>query len=139
MSEEHVAALARWDCISLTTFRPSGAAIATPVWFVLEGPCILVWTFADRGKVKRIRRDPRVTVAPCTYRGRPTGAAFAATARLLPPSDGPRVQALLGQKYGLRKRLYDQVNAIQGVVRRHRSEPVYLEIMPTEKGHCDGC
>ena len=80
---------------------------------------------------------PRVTVAPCTSRGRPTGAAFAATAWLLPQSEGPRVQALLGQKYGLRKRLYDKVNAIQGVVRRRRSVPVYLAIMPAEKGHHD--
>lgn len=134
MSQEHVAALARWQCISLTTFRRSGAAVATPVWFVLDGECLLVWTFADRGKVKRIRTNPHVTVAPCTYRGRPTGAAFVATTRFLPESVGPRVQALLSQKYGLKKRLYNRVNAIQGIVRRRPCVPVYIEISAVASG-----
>ena len=133
MLDAHIAPLAREKCISLTTFRRDGSPVATPVWFVPDGDRLLVWTFADRGKVRRIRREPRVTVAPCTYRGAPTGDPFTATARTLPESEGPRVQMLLNKKYGPMKRLYDGVNAIQGLVRRHRGVPVYLEITATRK------
>jgi uncharacterized protein len=128
MIHEGVARLARAKCISLTTFRRDGSPVATPVWFVAEGDRLLIWTFADRGKVKRIRSDPHVTVAPCTYRGRPTGDPCATTARLLPGSAGPRVQALLREKYGAMKWLYDGVDALQGLMRRQRSIPVYLEL-----------
>jgi hypothetical protein len=36
--------------ISLTTYQGDGQAVATPVWFALEGTRILVWT---SGKAKR--------------------------------------------------------------------------------------
>lgn len=112
------ARLAHARCISLTTFRRDGSPVATPVWFVSDSDRLLIWTFADRGKVKRIRRDPHVTVAPC-----------AATARLLPACEGLRVQALLREKYGALKRLYDGVNALQGLMRRQRGIPVYLAVI----------
>ncbi len=134
MTDAHLAPLAREKCISLTTFRQDGSPVATPVWFVPDGDRLLIWTFADRGKVRRIRREPRVTVAPCTYRGTPTSGPFPATARTLPESEGPRVEMLLNKKYGLMKRLYDGVNAIQGLVRRRRGVPVYLEIIATRAG-----
>jgi len=130
----HIAPLTREKCISLTTFRRDGSPVATPVWFVPDGERILIWTFADRGKVKRVRSDPRVAVAPCTYRGTPTGDPFVGIARLLPESEGPRVQALLRKKYGPMKRIYDGVNAIQGFVRRRRSVSVYLEITAMPMG-----
>jgi PPOX class probable F420-dependent enzyme len=134
MSTERVAQLEREKCISLTTFRRDGSPVATPVWFVPDGDRLIVWTFADRGKVKRIRTNPQVTVAPCTYRGTPTGDRFAATAQLLPASEGQRVQALLNKKYGAMKRLYDAVNAMQGLIHRRRSLPVYLEVTAVAGG-----
>jgi hypothetical protein len=39
------------------------------------------------------------------------------------------VQALLREKYGAMKRLYDGVNALQGLIRRRRNVPVYLEVI----------
>lgn len=126
---ERDARLARTRCISLTTFRRDGSPVVTPVWFVSDGDRLLIWTFAHRGKVKRIRRDPRVTLAPCTFRGTPMSDPCAATAQLLPACEGPRVQALMREKYGAMKRLYDGVNAIQGLIRRRRSVPVYLEVI----------
>src|SRR5215218_1336099 len=52
--------------LSLTSFRRDGTGVATPVWFVEAGGRLLVETDASSYKVRRIRRDPRVTVAPCT-------------------------------------------------------------------------
>src|SRR5208282_790369 len=87
--------------ISLTTFRKSGVAVATPVWFGEEGDRLYVMTRSDMGKTKRIRNNPQVKVAPCTMRGKVTGAEFAATARLLPPEEHSRARATINQKYWL--------------------------------------
>ena len=54
--------LAAEKYVLLTTFRKDGRAVPTPVWAVRDGDALAVWTVSDAGKVKRIRRDGRVTV-----------------------------------------------------------------------------
>jgi hypothetical protein len=85
--------------ISLKTFRKSGVAVATPVWFGEEDGKLYVMTRSDMGKTKRVRNNPRVSVAPCSIRGKVTGAEFAATARLVPPEDHPRARQAINRKY----------------------------------------
>jgi PPOX class probable F420-dependent enzyme len=87
--------------ISLTTFRKSGAGVATPVWFGEEDGKLYVMTISKMGKVKRVRNNPQVQVAPCTIRGKVTGDQFAATARLLPPEDFARARKTITRKYWL--------------------------------------
>ncbi len=74
--------------VSLTTFRRTGDAVATPVWAAPDGADLVVWTRADSGKVKRLRHTSRVTVAPCDVRGNLQGRPVDAQARLLPPRSG---------------------------------------------------
>lgn len=106
-------ALATERYILLTTFRKDGRGVPTPVWFASEGDALYVYTGAGAGKVKRIRNGGRVTVAACNNRGtRVTGPTYAATARLLPASEGPRVDALLRRKYPLQKRLFEVAEAV---------------------------
>ncbi len=85
--------------ISLATFRKTGVKVATPVWFGEDGGKLYVMTRSDMGKTKRIRNNPRVTVAPCTIRGKVTGPEIAATARILPPAEHPRARQAINQKY----------------------------------------
>ena len=87
--------------ISLKTFRKSGVGVATPVWFGEEDGKLYVMTRSDMGKVKRIRNNPQVHVAPCTIRGKVTGEQFPATARLLPPQDFARARKTVTRKYWL--------------------------------------
>jgi PPOX class probable F420-dependent enzyme len=87
--------------ISLFTFRKSGAAVATPVWFGEDGDKVYVKTRNYSGKYKRIRNNPQVRVAPCTLRGKITGPEFAATARILLPEDWTRAQKIIEKKYWL--------------------------------------
>jgi PPOX class probable F420-dependent enzyme len=87
--------------ISLSTFRKSGIAVATPVWFGEQDDKLYVKTRSDSGKYKRIRNNPQVRIAPCTIRGKITGSDFAAVARILPPEDWPRASASVRQKYWL--------------------------------------
>jgi uncharacterized protein len=85
--------------ISLTTFRKNGAAVATPVWFGEDGGKLYVMTRSDMGKVKRIRNNPVVKIAPCTIRGKVTGPEFAAQARILPQPEHDRARRSINRKY----------------------------------------
>jgi hypothetical protein len=85
--------------ISLTTFRKTGAGVATPVWFGEDGDKLYVMTRSDMGKTKRIRNNPQVKVAPSTIRGKVTGAEFAATARILPPEEHQHAHQSINRKY----------------------------------------
>jgi uncharacterized protein len=99
--------------ISLTTFRKSGAAVPTPVWFAEGGSKLYVMTSDTTGKFKRIRNNSQVKVAKCTIRGRVTGPEFTGTARILPAADGERVRSLIRAKYWLARVpfLWRNVNA----------------------------
>jgi PPOX class probable F420-dependent enzyme len=93
--------------ISLETYRRNGQGVRTPVWFAADGPVLYVYTLASSGKAKRIRRDPRVSIAPCDARGRVTGAWLPARA-LIEDADGYQTgMRLLNQKYRPWKQLLD--------------------------------
>jgi uncharacterized protein len=87
--------------ISLATFRKNGVAIHTPVWFADENDKLYVMTRADSGKVKRIRANPVVKVAPSTVRGKITGHEFPGRARVLPEQDWAHARSLIRSKYWL--------------------------------------
>ena len=55
----------------LTTFRKSGAGVATPVWTVpVSDGRVGMWTGAGTGKYQRLRNNPHVTIQACTARGK---------------------------------------------------------------------
>jgi hypothetical protein len=87
--------------ISLMTFRKSGVAVPTPIWFGEEDDKIYVMTRSDSGKYKRIRNNPEVRVAPCSIRGKITGPEFGAIAHILPADDWPRARKTIQKKYWL--------------------------------------
>ncbi len=49
--------------ILLETFKQSGEAVNTPIWFVADGETLYIATGQEAYKVKRLRRDPRARVA----------------------------------------------------------------------------
>ena len=69
--------------VLLTSYRRDGTPVGTPVSLAVQGDRGFVRSPGTAWKVKRIRRDPRVEIAPCTPRGRPTGPSLPATARRL--------------------------------------------------------
>src|SRR2546430_16520615 len=75
--------LGREQCIALTTFRKTGEAVTTPVWFAESLGTIYVETHADAGKLKRLRHTARVTLTLCTYSGKVTGPVIGGHARML--------------------------------------------------------
>lgn len=93
--------LARENYISLCTFRKDGNAVPTPVWFAEHNGTLLVMTRDNSFKIRRIRNNPAVQVAPCSMRGRVTGPYQNAAAAILPPSEWPAARRLLARKYWL--------------------------------------
>ena len=108
----------------LTTFKRDGTAVPTPVWFGPAGDRLYVRSEADVGKVKRIRNDPHVRIAPASVRGKPLGPTTEATARLLPAGEAERAEAALAANYGLFRRVYERGGERMGV------DTVYIEVVP---------
>jgi PPOX class probable F420-dependent enzyme len=109
----------------LVTFRRSGEPVPTPVWFGLDAEgSLYAHTEADAAKVKRVRANPRVRVAPASVRGKPVGPLAEGTARLLPAADEARAERAIQANYGLGRRLYERMGGPLGV------EMVYLEVTP---------
>ncbi len=124
--------LRREQCIALTTFRKTGQAVTTPVWFAISLGTIYVETHADAGKLKRLRHTARVTLAPCTYSGKVTGSVSEGNARILTESqESTAASAALSKKYGLMRNLFHFVrNILRMLQRKANVDVVYIAIEP---------
>ena len=85
--------------VLLTTFRRDGAPVGTPVHIAVDGDRAFVRTFDTAGKLKRIRNNPEVELAPSTMGGTPTGPAIRARARLLDGDESAHAARLIARKY----------------------------------------
>jgi len=85
--------------ISLATFRKNGQPVLTPVWFGEVNDKLYVMTSSRLGKVKRVRNNSKVKIAPCTARGKVTGPEFSGVARILPLQDGPAARKAINRIY----------------------------------------
>jgi uncharacterized protein len=122
--------LARDNYISLTTFRKTGKAVDTPVWFAEQSGTIYVESGKNAGKIKRIRHTARVTLAPCTLSSKVTGPTVEGKARLLTGAQEiATAEAALSKKYGLTRRMYHfLMNVIRIVRRKPKGESDYIAI-----------
>ncbi len=126
-----VAELGRERFVSVTTYRRSGAAVSTPVWAVADGEDLLVWTPADSGKVKRLRNDSRVDLAPCSRRGAVAPDAPHVTGTAVIESDDAALAAAtraLASGYGAEYRIVTTLEKVVDVVRRRHTTRVVLRI-----------
>ncbi len=121
---DYFAAFAQYQYMNLVTFRKSGQGVATPVWFAHDGNCLFMLTQPLAGKIKRIRNNPRVHIAPCDARGNPLGAEIAAHARILADGETRRAEQAIRNKYGL---VYAAIR-IQAKLREQSMERIYIEI-----------
>jgi PPOX class probable F420-dependent enzyme len=95
--------------VSLTTFRRDGTPVPTAVWFAtLRDGRLAIVTDADSGKRKRLRNDPRCTVAACDVRGRVHGIEIGARAEVVEDPDGMSDGlAALAARYGMQWRAFN--------------------------------
>ncbi len=102
--------------LNLESFRKNGVAVRTPLWFAQDGDTIFVYSTADSGKAKRIRRDVAVRIAPCDMRGTVFGDWIAARAAPVTGAEYDRGMMLLDRKYWPWK-------AMLGLMARFRPRP----------------
>ena len=103
-----VDSLGQVQFVALTTFRQSGAPVATTVWVVRDGDSLVVTTTRGSGKVKRLRRDSRIELRPSGRRRFRTDDNYLATGRAQIVEDADEVRRChreFQSKYGLQFRI----------------------------------
>ena len=100
--------------LNLETFRKSGQGVPTPVWFAEDQGVLYVTTDVNAGKVKRIRNNGRVRVAPCNGSGGLLGEWVEAQARLATdPQVIEKVKRLFRRKYGLMVTMFETLGRLR--------------------------
>ena len=124
------ATLDKEKCMSLTTFRKTGEAVLTPVWFAESNGTIYVGTGVNAGKIKRIRHTERVTLAACTMSGKVTGSEIEGIARVVSELEEiSAAEAALAKKYGLTRNMYYFIlNTLSSIRRKPRMSDAYMAI-----------
>ncbi len=113
--------------VLLTTYKRDGTPIGTPVNIAVDGDRAFVRTFDTASKLKRIRNNPEVGVAPSTWRGRPTGPAIRARARVLEGEESAYAGRLLARKHPILHRfLVPLVHRLRG------NEKIHVELRPLD-------
>jgi uncharacterized protein len=126
-----VAEVARAKRTLLVTYRRDGTPVPTPVWAAEAEGVLYVRSERTAGKLKRLRNDPRMLIAPCTVRGRPLGAPLEASGRMLAAKEEPRAEQALASRYGFGRRLFEATMDLM------RVDMGYLEIVPGAWGEAD--
>ena len=101
--------------LNLETFKKNGQGVKTPVWFAADPSAKLdsddaklyIYTIGVSGKVKRIRNNPGVRIAPCNMRGDVDGDWVPARAEILSGIEAAHGMQLLNRKYLPWKQLLD--------------------------------
>jgi uncharacterized protein len=102
-----------FEYIRLETVKKSGQVVPTPVWFVVEDDMLYVRSYANSGKVKRMKNNPHVRVTPSDALGKPHGVTIDGTAIRTGGDMEIKISQLLYRKYGLMKMSFDLWGAIK--------------------------
>jgi PPOX class probable F420-dependent enzyme len=116
--------------VLLTTYRRDGTPKGTPVHIAVDGDRAFFRTWDTAWKLKRIRANPNVTIAPSTVRGEPTGPAIHARARVLSGEEAMHAAHALARKYPI---LHGIVIPLFHRLRRYRT--MHIELTPAEPSH----
>jgi PPOX class probable F420-dependent enzyme len=101
------AAFAGRKYLNLETFKKSGDGVKTPVWFAADPSASLdsaeaklyMYTIGVSGKVKRVRNNPRVKIAPCDMGGKTLGEWVEAQVQIVTGAEAQHGMLLLNKKY----------------------------------------
>jgi PPOX class probable F420-dependent enzyme len=119
-SDEEWSRIAQSSFVSLGTYRKSGELVATPVWIAADGDHLVVTTERATGKVKRLRRDARVSMRPCSRMGRVADDAITVVGTARFDDDLAAGNRVLAAKYGLQFRF---VLGLERMIRRLQRKP----------------
>ena len=108
--------------LSVTSFKQDGTGVATPLWFGSDGPRLFAFTDLHSAKVRRMRRNPHVLVAPCRVNGKLRGEPVSARVEVLTdPAELERVQKILTDCHPISYRVVMLFYRLGRRLRGHRS------------------
>ncbi|BDI23339.1 PPOX class F420-dependent oxidoreductase [Herbiconiux sp. L3-i23] len=103
------------DYVSFTTYRASGAPVATPVWIAQLGDALVFTTDGGSGKVKRLRRESRVVLTACSRSGEiaPDAVPVAAHAVVVDDREGiaDTIRAITAKYGAAAERIFGSLEA----------------------------
>ena len=108
------------------SYKKSGDLVKIQVWLTINNGCIEFLSAENSYKVKRIRRNPKVQLAPCTIRGKVVGPTAEAIARILSADEEVLAKSAL-KRVVPSWRLFTFLQKLRG------ASGVYLEIVPVKK------
>ena len=108
----------------LVTYKKDGTPMPSPLWYGVANGKVYAETGAHDWKVKRIRNNPGVRVAPCDTRGAPKGPPFEGQARILEGAEAERADAHIQANYGWYRTVYERLLA-------RRVDTVVIEVTPS--------
>ena len=115
------------EFLSLETFRKNGEGVKTPIWFAEEDGAFFMWTDGESGKIKRIRNNPKVSVAPCKRFGDVIGEWVTGYASVDESAAAVKhVEKLLRQKIGFFYVIFHFIDSIRD--RRKGSTRICLKV-----------
>jgi uncharacterized protein len=117
----------RQKYVLLTTYRRDGTPVGTPVNIAVDRDRAFVRTWDTAWKVKRIRNNPEVEVVPSTLRGKPTGPAIRAHARILEGDESAYAGRAIARKHRI---LHGFLVPL--VHRLRRNKTVHIELKPAD-------
>ncbi|MFV0524944.1 MAG: PPOX class F420-dependent oxidoreductase [Acidimicrobiales bacterium] len=110
--------LAQTKYVAFTTNRKDGTPVSVPVWIVdLGDDTVGFTTGSDSYKVKRIRRDQRVSLQASNARGVPVEGSpvFTGTAEVITGARYQTVREKLAAKYGMQSRLIGAAGKVRSL------------------------
>jgi PPOX class probable F420-dependent enzyme len=120
-SSDPLSILSPYRYVKLETLRKNGEAVATPVWFTIDGKKISVVTRNQTGKVKRLRNNPNVRIAPCGMRGQLKGQWYTGKAFFANKED-------LGNALRSRNKKYGFQAILAGILSRTKGQLIGINI-----------
>src|SRR5690242_8570300 len=111
--------------VLLATSKRDGTPVGTPVSIAFDGDRAFFRSYDKAWKTKRLRRNPRVLVAPATLRGEPTGPAVEARATLLTGEQARAAARALARRHRVLQRVLVPVGH-----RLMRYRTLHYELLP---------
>jgi PPOX class probable F420-dependent enzyme len=141
-ASDALSALYNAKYLNLESYRRDGTGALTPVWFAAgaedfpnsDNRKLYVYSTADSGKAKRIRRGSAIRIAACDIRGTVTGGWTDAHAEVVTGEESELGMRLLDKKYFPWKQLLN----LSAMLFRRR-ERIVIAILPvaTNAHHID--
>jgi PPOX class probable F420-dependent enzyme len=114
--------------VVLATYRRDGTPVSAPVSIAVDRDRAFIRSYERSGKVKRLRNNPLVEVAPSTTRGTPTGPAIRARAGELAGDEWRHAGHLLARNHPMLQGVL--VPSMHHLLRAKWGRTVHYELVP---------